>query len=66
MKKSKILGILVITMVTLSGCAAGSATAAYSVRSGFADGLSAEAEQRIVDRAADKAKRDVKSDLPRI
>ncbi len=34
----------------VSGCAAGSATAGYSLKAHTADNLSAEAEQRIVDR----------------
>lgn len=35
----------------LSGCAAGAATAGYAIKAQSADGLSAAAEQRIIDRA---------------
>ncbi len=35
----------------LTSCAAGAATAAYSLKAQTADGLSAEAEQRIIQRA---------------
>lgn len=43
----------VLSLTFLSGCAAGAATAAtagYSIKSQSADALTAEAEQRIVDR----------------
>ena len=46
--------LVIVTMVSgliyLSGCALGSATAAYSVRAKTAEELSPEAEQRLVDR----------------
>jgi hypothetical protein len=48
-KYTRILGtILVIPLLT--GCAAGSATAAYALRAKEADYLSAQGEQRITDR----------------
>lgn len=43
--------IPVFSVVVLTGCAAGAATAAYSLKAQCADGLTTEGEQRIVDRA---------------
>ncbi len=50
MQKISFIMLSILTTVMLSSCAAGSATAAYSVKAHEADGLSAQAEQRIVDR----------------
>lgn len=51
-KLNKIIAstLTVLTLSTLVSCAAGSATAAYSVKAHTADGLSAEAESRVVER----------------
>lgn len=45
------IAFTIIGIATLSSCAAGAATAAYSVHAKTADGLTSEAEQRIVNRA---------------
>ena len=50
-KKFGILGLVLLTMTILTGCAAGAATAGYALKAQSADSLSAEAEQRIVQRA---------------
>lgn len=39
-----------LSIMILASCAAGSATAGYSLRSQTADRLTAEGEQRIIDR----------------
>lgn len=46
--KKSVFAALILTF--LSGCAAGAATAGYSLKSQSADSLTASAEQRIVDR----------------
>ena len=53
---------LLIALATLSGCAAGAATAAtsgYSLKAQTADSLSAEGEQRLVERT----KREIMAEL---
>ena len=56
MKNSKNFIILsILSLAALSSCAAGSATAGYSVRSQSADNISPEAEDRIVERAKNEA-----------
>lgn len=49
----KIVAVLFITIAaaSLTGCAAGSATAGYALRADTADKLSSAGEQRVVDRA---------------
>lgn len=37
-------------VLVLTGCAAGAATAGYAIKAQSADGLTSEAEQKIVDR----------------
>ena len=49
-KKFAKSSLLIIAVSFLSGCAAGAATAGYSLRSVTADSLSPQAEQRIVER----------------
>ena len=39
-----------LSLITLTSCAAGAATAAYSLKAQTSDGLTSEAEQRIVNR----------------
>ena len=39
-----------LSLTTLTGCAAGAATAGYSLKSQSADSLTADAEQRLVNR----------------
>lgn len=46
---------VILAMATLSGCAAGSATAGYSLKAGTSDDLSSKPRQAIVDEAVDKA-----------
>lgn len=46
----KELILLLIISTALTGCAVGSATSALSLKALTADNLSAEAEQKIVDR----------------
>lgn len=42
---------LIVILASLSSCAAGAATAGYAIKAQSADGLTAPAEQRIIDRA---------------
>lgn len=49
----------IFALSILAGCAAGSATAAYSLKSQSADSLTAEAERRIIERT----KREVMNEL---
>ena len=42
--------ILLLPLIALTGCAAGSATAAYSLKALEADSVSSECENRIVER----------------
>lgn len=44
------ISLPVFGLIFLSGCAAGAATAGYSLKAQSADSLSTSAEQRIVDR----------------
>jgi len=57
-KKISLLGIVLIVPF-LTGCAAGSATAAYSLKSREADYLSAAGEQRITDRVKGEVMREI-------
>jgi hypothetical protein len=58
----KISGIcFALFTLLLTGCAAGSATAGYSMKAQTADSLSTEAEQRIVDRAKNEVKAEMAS-----
>lgn len=53
MKKNTLVTMFALTVfsaISLTSCAVGSATAAYAVKAHEADGLSAQAEQRVVDR----------------
>lgn len=50
-----LLSVCIIGISALSGCAAGSATAGYSMRAGSADDVSSQVRQRIVDEAVDKS-----------
>ncbi len=43
-------------LILLSGCAVGSATAAYSVRAGTADDLNSEARTKLVDESLNRSK----------
>lgn len=54
-KKFYNFGFAIVLFAALTGCAAGSATAAYSVKAQTADNLTSDAEQRIVDRAKREA-----------
>ena len=47
--------MIVLLLPVLSGCAAGSATAGYSLKAGTSDDLSSKPRQAIVDEAVDKA-----------
>lgn len=49
--KSFLFLIPVFTFGILTGCAAGAATAGYSLKAQSADSLTAAAEQKIIDRA---------------
>ena len=51
LKKLNLIFLSTISGVVLTSCAAGAATAGYSIKAQSADGLSAEAEQRIINRA---------------
>lgn len=48
-----------LSLVILSGCAAGAATAGYALKAQSADSLTAAAEQRIVERT----KREIMSEM---
>ncbi len=54
MKKTYFV-ILLLSFPLLSGCAAGSATAGYSLKAGSSDELSTRARQEIVNESVDKA-----------
>lgn len=56
--------LLALTSVILTGCAAGAATAAYAVRSNTADSLTAEGEQRIIDRTRREIMAELSSTSP--
>jgi PBP1b-binding outer membrane lipoprotein LpoB len=49
-KMKIVIYILLIIMILLSGCAAGAATAGYSLRAKTADELSPAAEHRITEQ----------------
>ena len=53
------LMVFSFSILILSGCAAGAATAGYALKAQSADSLTADAEQRIIDRA----KREVMADI---
>jgi hypothetical protein len=55
MKKLSSISFALFALL-FTGCAAGSATAGYSMKAQTADSLSTEAEQRIVDRAKSEVK----------
>lgn len=62
MRQVIVFSSLTLLVLILSGCAAGSAaaaTAGYSLKAQSADSLSAEAEERIVERV----KREIKAEL---
>jgi hypothetical protein len=48
-----------LSLAILTGCAAGAATAGYALKAQSADSLTAEAEQKIVERT----KREILSEL---
>ena len=48
-----------LSLSILSGCAAGAATSAYSLKAQSADSLTSSAEQRIIDRA----KREIREEM---
>ncbi len=51
-----IVGAVCVALVALSGCAAGSATAGYSLSAGSADDLKASTRARIVEEAEARAR----------
>ncbi len=51
MKTIRNLIALLLSALIFSGCAAGAATAGYALKAQSADSLSADGEQRIIDRA---------------
>ena len=57
--KLMIISLPMLSLTILTGCAAGAATAGYSLKSQSADSLTASAEQRIIDRA----KREVREEM---
>jgi len=50
--------MLLIFCLCLSGCAVGSASAAYAVRAGTADDLKSDARQSIINEAVARCKRE--------
>ena len=54
--KGLILVLCLCAVLGLSGCAAGSATAAYSLRASSADDLSPKARESIIRDAVDRCK----------
>lgn len=58
-KTSASLSLILFSISLLTSCAAGSATAGYALKANTSDNLSADAEQRIVDRA----KREMKAEM---
>ena len=55
-----ILVICLATTIWINGCALGSASAAYAVRAQTAESLTAEAENRLVERIADRVAKEAK------
>ncbi len=51
--KTTIVIMMLVCLLCAMGCAAGSATAGYAMRSGTADSLKPEAEDRIMRRMQD-------------
>lgn len=54
--KTIITVIICIGLLAVCGCAAGSATAGYSLRAGTADELSPKAERELTERIMQKVK----------
>jgi hypothetical protein len=59
LKKLATLALPLLSVFVLTGCAAGAATAGYSIKSQSADSLTASAEQKIVERT----KREIMAEL---
>lgn len=53
------LMLISLSILSLTGCAAGAATAGYALKAQSADSLTANAEQRIVERT----KREIMAEL---
>lgn len=60
LKKLSLFALPVVLSTILTSCAAGAATAGYAIKAQSADGLTAEAEQRIINRA----KAEMMCDMP--
>ncbi len=63
MKKYKNLMLSVALVLSLNSCAAGSLTAAYAAKANVAEGLTAEAEQKIVDRTKKEIHFEIKAGI---
>lgn len=59
LKKLMKISLPILSIALMTGCAAGSATAGYALKAQSADSLTADAEQRIVERA----KREMMADM---
>lgn len=59
-KELMIISLPILSLSFLTSCAAGAATAGYALKAQSADGLTAEAEQRIINRA----KAELMADIP--
>ena len=55
MKRTILFLALIALCVSLIGCAAGAATAGYSVRAGSADDLNSKTRKAIIDEAVERA-----------
>jgi hypothetical protein len=53
--------ICMLSLLSLTSCAAGSLTAGYAARCNVADSLTSEGEQKIVDRAKKEIVLELKS-----
>lgn len=57
--KLMMISLSLLSLSTLTSCAAGSLTAGYAARSNVAESLTADGEQKIVDRT----KREIASEM---
>ncbi len=59
LKKCLLISTALLGSLTLTSCALGSLGAGYSIKAKTADGLTGEAEQRIVDRTKNEIYREI-------
>ncbi len=57
MKNILLILLLVCSAISLHGCAAGSATAAYAMKAGMADEVSPNARESIIKEAVERCRK---------